>query len=429
MWCSNSGKKTGPAYSQRLILHVDADAFFVSVEQVLRPELAGRPVIVGGEDRGVVSSASYEARRFGVRSAMPIVHARRICPHAVFLPPNFEAYKAFSSRMFAIMGRYSPAVEVTSIDEGYVDLTGTLRLHGAPLWEVASRLLDEIRSTLGINASGGLAGSKTAAKMATNLAKPNGLLYLDPARSHLMLGRLPVGAMPGIGEKAQHVLEAHGISTVGDLAAAPLQLLRRLLGRWGPKAAEIASGKYGSPVFCDEGRAQKSYSMERTLDRDTTDYAAVRGLVRKLAEKVAAKLRADGKAAWTIGLKVRYADFTDVSRSMSLRRATNSNLEILACVEELFNKTISRRSPIRQVGVRISGIDEALFQDDLFRPYSGKGSDLDQVRDMIRGKFGFETVRVSGCTASGAVIPSPSKGPLLGSRLGFTCPEAKRPRA
>jgi len=425
VWLSEFGEQKVTAHSQLLILHVDADAFYVAVEQILRPELVGKAVIVGGEDRGVVSSASYEARGFGVRSAMPIVHARRLCPHAIFLPPNFEAYKAFSSSMFGIMERYSPAVEVTSIDEGYVDLTGTLRLHGAPPWEVASRLLDEIRSTLGINASGGLAGSKVAAKMATNLAKPNGLLYLDPERSHLLLGRLPVGAMPGIGEKAQRMLEAHGISTVGDLAAAPSHLLRRILGRWGPKAAEIAAGRYGSPVRCDEGRAQKSYSKERTLDRDTTDYAAVRGLVRKLTEKIAAKLRADGKAAWTIGFKVRYSDFTDVSRSMSLRRATNSNPEILACVDELISRTISRRSPIRQVGVRISGIDEALIQEDLFTPRSGKTLDLDRVRDAIRGKFGFESVQVSGCTASGVIIPHTAKGPSPASRLRSSCPAAK----
>ena len=179
------------------ILHVDADAFYASVEQVLQPSLKGKAVIVGGGDRGVVSSASYQARRRGVHSAMPIVQARKLCPHAVFLEPNFSAYKEFSMRMFGIMGNYPPIVEATSIDEGYVDLTGTLKLHKAPAWEVAHRMLCEIRSALTINVSGGLAGTKSWAKMATSLAKPNGLLYLEPAQAGIILGFLPASAIPG----------------------------------------------------------------------------------------------------------------------------------------------------------------------------------------------------------------------------------------
>ena len=170
-----SEMKTGIRY----ILHVDADAFFASVEQAVHPELKGLPVIVGGSDRGVVSAASYEARRFGVHSAMPIVQARKLCPQAVFRDPDFQIYTDFSRRMFYIMRNYSPAVEVTSVDEGYVDLTGTLKLHKAPAWEIAHRILSEIRADLDINVSGGLAGTRTGAKMATSLAKPSGLLYLE----------------------------------------------------------------------------------------------------------------------------------------------------------------------------------------------------------------------------------------------------------
>ncbi|MBI5251212.1 MAG: DNA polymerase IV, partial [Desulfomonile tiedjei] len=183
---------------RRFILHVDADAFFASVEQALRPELKGLPVIVGGGDRGVVSAASYEARRYGVRSAMPVAHARRKCPRGIFLHPNFEAYRLFSSRMFAIMGEYSPLVEATSVDEGYIDLTGTLRLHKAPPWEVAHRILCRIRSSLGINASGGLASNRCWAKLATGIAKPNGLLYLESHNAMSFLGRLAVGEIPGV---------------------------------------------------------------------------------------------------------------------------------------------------------------------------------------------------------------------------------------
>src|SRR5271157_5438954 len=201
-----------------LILHVDADAFYASVEQVLQPSLKGKAVIVGGGDRGVVSSASYEARRRGIHSAMPIVQARKLCPHAVFLDPNFHAYKEFSMRMFGIMENYSPVVEATSIDEGYVDLTGTLKLHKAPAWEVAHRMLCEIRSSLAINVSGGLAGTKSYAKMATGLAKPNGLLYLEPEKARIILGLLPAKAIPGVGKKAEEILRRHGIRTVADVA-------------------------------------------------------------------------------------------------------------------------------------------------------------------------------------------------------------------
>lgn len=377
-----------------LILHVDADAFFASVEQALRPQLKGQPVIVGGSDRGVVSAASYEARKFGVHSAMPMTRARRLCPHAVFLSPNFNHYRAFSQKMFQIMRAYSPLVEETSVDEGYVDITGTLRLHRAAPWEVGNRLLCEIRSTLDINVSGGIAGTKTAAKMATGLAKPNGLLYLEPHMAGLVLGRLPVGAIPGVGERAEEILKAQGITTVSDLAAAHPQFVRDLLGQWGEKLIEKASGRDVRPVHAVPADAQKSYSKDRTLAQDTRDYDFIRSVAHELVQKLAGRLRADLRGASTVTFKVRYADFIQESRSMSLKQATDGNKEILECIDRLFWKTITRRTKIRQVGVKLSGIERPALQTDLFDPRGTRRHSKDRLVDVIRGRFGFASVKV-----------------------------------
>ena len=375
------------------ILHVDADAFYVSVEQVLEPSLKGLAVIVGGGDRGVVSSASYEARRVGVHSAMPIVQARRLCPDAVFLGPNFRAYKEFSKRMFGIMRNYSPVVEATSVDEGYVDLTGTLKLHKAPAWEVAHRMLCEIRSALGINVSGGLAKTMSWAKMATELAKPNGLFYLESERAVLVLGFLPAGAIPGVGKKAAEILRREGILTVGDVARASPNLMRRLLGQWGERIVDIASGKDPGQVHSESSESQKSYSKDRTLEKDTDNYHYIRSVARELAERLAAIVRADGKGARTVTFKIRYADFTDVSRSETLKEPVNGNQEILNCLDRLFWKTITRRSRVRQVGVRLSGISAPVHQMNLFDPGRSERHKRDEIVDTIRSRFGFDAVR------------------------------------
>jgi DNA polymerase IV len=380
----------------RLILHVDADAFFASVEQALRPDLKGRAVIVGGSDRGVVSAASYEARRFGVHSAMPIVQARRLCPQAIFLDPNFHAYSEFSRRMFGIMRQYSPLVEATSVDEGYVDLTGTLRLHQAQPWEVAHRLLCEIRSILDIKVSGGLAGTRTWAKMATGVAKPNGLLYLEPRGAATVLGGLPVGSIPGVGKKGQETLQRAGIFTVADLAYAPHDSVTRLLGRWGEQLVEIASGNDCRPVVTERPDFQKSYSKERTLERDTSDYTFIRSVARELGEKLAGRLRVDGKGAATVTLKIRHADFTDFNRSVSLKDPTNLTSEILRLIDLLLRKTVTGPTKVRQVGVKLSGIGQPALQISLFDPKQPLQSRRDEAVDTIRDRFGFESIRVSG---------------------------------
>ena len=386
----------GSIRPKKFVLHVDADAFFASVEQALRPELKGLAVIVGGTDRGVVTAASYEARKYGVHSAMPVVQAKRLCPHGVFLKPTFEAYKQFSDRMFAIMKAYSPLVETTSIDEGYVDLTGTFRLHNAPPWEIADIMLREIRSTLDINASGGLAGSKIEAKMATSLAKPNGLLYLEPNKASVILGALPVQAVPGVGKRASELLKQHGIYTIGDIAKTSRSHMKSILGHWGEKLLEFATGNTFGEVRSQPRECRKSYSKARTLAVDTQDYGSVRHLARKLAEKLAARLREDKIGACTITLKVRYSDFKESSRSMSLREPTDVNARILWCLDELFWKTVTRRTRIRQIGVKLSGIDQPGVQGNLFDPSLPKRQCLDRAVDTIRNKYGFDSVKALG---------------------------------
>jgi DNA polymerase-4 len=265
--------------------------------------------------------------------------------------------------MFSIMRKYSPLVEATSVDEGYVDLTGTLRLHQALPWEVAHRLMCEIRSTLDINVSGGLARTRTWAKMATGLAKR---------------------------------LERAGIFTVADLAGAPHKSMSRLLGRWGEQLIEIASGNDCRPVVAERQDAQKSYSKERTLERDTTDHIFVRSVARELGEKLAARLRADGKGAATVTLKIRHADFTDFGRSISLKEPTNLTSEILKLIDLLLGKTITKNAKVRQVGVKLSGIGHPVLQTDLFDPNLPLHSRRDDAVDAIRHRFGFGSVRVSG---------------------------------
>lgn len=375
------------------ILHVDADAFFASVEQALNPDLLGKPVIVGGSDRGVVSAASYEARTFGVRSAMPMIEARRRCSHAVFLSPNFAAYKDYSRRMFDIMRGYSPAVETTSIDEGYVDLGGTLRLHNAPPWGVAHELLGGIRSALGINVSGGMAGTRVAAKMATGLAKPNGLVYIEPGRELLMLGGLSVGAIPGVGPKAREMLKNNGIHTVAELTEQSPERLRSILGQWGERLAAKTGRSAGAEIRTEPRDLQKSYSKDRTLDKNTRDYKNIRSVARELGEKLAGRLRADSVRGSTITVKIRYADFGEASRSMTVAPATDSTRTILAHIDALLGKAMSRRMPVRLVSVKISGIEHQARQLDLFDSESAPDRSRDRAVDTIRDRFGFHAIK------------------------------------
>ena len=298
----------------RDILHVDMDAFFASVERILDPSLTGKPVIVGGrvEDRSVVSSASYEARRYGVRSAMPIAQARRLCPNGVFLQGHYEAYSEFSRRTFHILRQFTPVIERMSLDDFYLDLTGCRRLHGHPL-DAADRIKRTVFSETQLPVSVGAGSSKLVAKVASGQAKPNGVLFVAPGGEAAFFRNLPLRKLPGIGASTAERLGKFNLSTLGEVAALPKKQLEQLFGTHGTALWERCLGRDDSPVVADPG-LPKSIGRERTFAQDTTDHGAIRALLHMLTEKTARQLREEGLVARRVTVKVRYADFQTATR-------------------------------------------------------------------------------------------------------------------
>jgi DNA polymerase-4 len=291
--------------TERAILHADMDAFYASVEQRDDPSLRGKPVVVGGSTpRGVVSAASYEARAYGIHSAMPSVQARKLCPHAVFVPGRMSVYKRESERIFAIFERFTPAVEGISLDEAFLDLSGTERLFGAPE-RTAERLREAVRAETGLAVSVGLAPVKLVAKIASDLAKPDGLLVVPPGQVAGFLAPLPVGRIWGVGPVAQARLLRADIATIGELARRGDAELVELLGSFGPAAARLARGDDEREV--EPYREAKSYSEENTFERDVADVATMERAIRAHAEAVSRRLRHDGVRARGVRLKLKLA--------------------------------------------------------------------------------------------------------------------------
>jgi len=316
----------------RGIIHFDLDAFYASVEQLRRPELRGRPVIVGGAagsdgrvllTRGVVSAASYEVRRFGVRSAMPLTTALRLCPHATVVPVDFAAYRAKSAQIFAIARSVTPLVEPLSLDEAYLDVTGSRLRFGEPA-QVAARLRDEILATTGLHASFGVAGSKVVAKVASAHEKPRGFVVVPPGEEAAFLAPLPLRALPGLGPAAEAALGSVGVSTLGQLAALPLETVQRRCGRAAGEALwQRAQGRDGSEVT-PPGRP-KSVSREETFAADLDDRDELIARIRELAADVGRRLRAGGWSARTVSLRLRTADFSTLGRQSTLPVPTHAD--------------------------------------------------------------------------------------------------------
>ncbi|MHC2998948.1 DNA polymerase IV [Microbacterium sp. HJ5] len=396
------------------ILHVDMDAFYASVEQLDDPSLQGKPIIVGApEGRSVVSSASYEARRFGVRSAMPVGQALRLCPTATVVLPHFDRYLELSGRVMRIFRDVTPLVEPLSIDEAFLDVRGVRRLWGSPgaiARDLRARVLDET----GLTCSIGVAATKHVAKMASTISKPDGLLIVTEADTAAFLAPRSVRALWGVGPKAAEALEGRGIRTVADVLDSPREVLDRVLGpAMGERIRHLARGIDARSV--DTRRVEKSIGHEETFDEDIADPAILRSELRRLADKVGARLRGAGWEASTIAIKVRYADFSTTSRSQTLPEPTAVGQRIGDAAHDLF-AAVDHHLPIRLIGVRAEKLRTAgsaplaLWDDD------AEWRRIEDALDGAAAKFGRGAVTrgtLLGKARGGGSLPSSPPPPTL----------------
>jgi DNA polymerase-4 len=374
---------------QRKIIHIDMDAFYASVEQKDSPSLKGKPVIVGGgeEKRGVVSSASYEARVFGVRSAMPTSQAKKLCPQGIFLPVRMHRYQEVSERIFAILRDYTPLIEPLSLDESFLDVTGSERLFG-PALEIAREMKKRIKETTGLTASAGIAPNKFLAKIGSDLKKPDGLVEIGPEEIAEFLKDLPVSRLWGVGEATERILKEMGIWWVGQLTTYPAEGLERKLGKFGLGLVALARGEDDRPVT-PESEA-KSLSQEETFTPDLGDLEKMKKILLSQSERIGWELRRERLKGYTIHLKVRYPDFSMVTRSTTLRAPTDQDIEIYQAALRLLNKTEALRKRARLLGVGISNLGhrhgpEQLSLLDCNREKVERST---AAVDRIREKFG-----------------------------------------
>lgn len=376
----------------RIILHVDLDAFYVGVEVARRPELQGLPVVVSGDarSRGVVLSASYEARQFGVDSAMPAARAARLCPNAVFVPPDFKAYSKASKAFMGVLRDYSPLVEPTSLDEAYIDYTGCEPIHG-PAQEAAAAMRERIKDAVGVTASVGIGPSRIIAKVASAAAKPDGVVHVRGGEEAAFLAPMAIRKLPGIGPKAQQRLEAMGIRTLGQIAELSDDFLTQNFGSHGPELRQRVLGRDAGAVW--DGRpANRSISKSTTFGHDHRELADLRSTLLWESEGVAEEVRRQGRRARTITLQVKFADFTNVTRSLTLSQATGSGEVIFQAAASLLERELARdQRPIRLLGVSASNLIDGA-QMDLFGESSEHDS-LDLAIDELRRRFGDDAVR------------------------------------
>jgi DNA polymerase-4 len=382
---------------QRAILCLDMDAFFVSVERTLDPSLRGKPAVVGGRlgGRGVVTSASYEARAYGIRSAMPVAHARRLCPHAIFVPGHMERYREASDGVRTILGEVSPFLEMASIDEAFLDISGTERSLGPPL-EVARQVQGRIRRELGLPCSIGVAENKVVAKVACGRSKPNGLLQVPPGEAAAFLAPLPVRALPGVGPHTAGQLAELRISTCRDLAAAPLLLLQRLLGKHAASLQRRARGIDNAPVTSSRQPA-KSIGRSTTFAQDSRDLAFLRATLYYLVERVGRALRRQGVGASCVTVQVRWADFRTHSHQCTVPHPTCSDAVLYRTAGELLAELLNRRRQrVRLLGVRASQLSLQGVQLPLFLPErvrEVRALDLSRCLDRIRERHGSKSIQ------------------------------------
>lgn len=389
------------------ILHVDMDAFFASVEVARSPHLRGRPVIVGGESRSVVLAATYEARAFGVHSAMPMAQARRLCPQAVVVPPDQAAYRAASTQVMGILGDVTALVEQVSVDEAFLDVSGARRRLG-PATHIAELIRERVRAQVGLPCSVGIGGTKFVAKLASGFAKPDGVLLVPRSATVDFLHALPVGALWGVGERTRESLARWGITTVAQLAEADVATVQRAIGSVsGAHLHDLAWGRDPRPVTPE--RQEKSVGAETTFEVDTSDLAVVGSHLLVLADRCAGHLRSRRLVARTVSIKVRTSDFRTLSRSRTLGVPTDVAREIYLAARELLAAADLAGLPVRLIGVRAEGLSEIASRqmtlDEAVDDGSGARRRAEQAMDEVRHRFGSAAVR-PGAAITSTVRPS-----------------------
>jgi len=384
----------------RTYFHLDMDAFFVSVEELFDPSLKGKPVVVGGRpnERGVVSAASYAARKFGVHSALPLRTAYKLCPQAIFVDGHPDRYRDYSHKVHDVLQSFSPLVEMASIDEAYLDMTGTERLYGPPL-RAAGLLHQRMKAETGLNCSIGIAASRLVAKIGSGQAKPNGVLWVIPGQEPAFLAPLDVRKVPGVGKVTEKQLNALGIRKVGDLARLDETFLEQRFGKWGLALAGKsrgldAGGWFDSEIGEDDG--PKSISHEHTFSEDTTDLAQIESTLARLCEMVGRRLREHRLHARTIQLKLRYSDFSTFTRAHSIGCATDLDTELFEEIRELFRRNWKTEAAVRLLGVHVSSWSEGDEQLNLIgEEKHQKWSQALAAADRLRDKFGEDSVSLA----------------------------------
>ncbi len=367
---------------QRIIAHLDLDSFFVSVEILNDPSLKGKPVYVGGHDRGVVAACSYEARKFGIHSGMPSAQARKLCPQAIALKGTRGEYSRYSRWVTDIIAAKAPLFEKASIDEFYIELTGMDKFFDPLQWTIDLRMLIMEETKLPI--SFGLSSNKMMAKIATNQAKPNGYLQVPFGKEKEFLAPLTVDKIPGVGGHTHDVLKTMGIVTIGDVGKMGEEKLEERLGKWGRDLWQKSFGIHQSPVT--QYHEAKSISSENTFDENKSDTAFLHSELVRLSEKITYELRQSGKVAGCLAVKIRYPDFETTSRQTTVP-FTSADDEIIPVVKDLFNKLYKKGKPVRLLGVRLSELTNEAIQTNLFDD-AGRKSDLYKAIDEVKNRFG-----------------------------------------
>lgn len=373
--------------TQRIIAHFDLDSFFVSVEILNDPSLKGKPVIVGGSERGVVAACSYEARKYGIHSAMPSAKAKQLCPHAIFLKGHRSDYSKYSRWVTQIIASKAPLFEKASIDEFYLDLTGMDKFFKPLEWtiELRKQIIDETKLPI----SFGLASNKMIAKMATNQAKPNGYLHVPFGKEKEFLAPLPVGSIPGVGEQTELILKSTGIDTIKQVSETGMDILEERLGKWGVDLWHKSQGIHTGQVAAYH--EAKSISSENTFEENKTDMQFIRKELVRLTERVCYELRQDGKTTGCVAVKIRYPDFETTSRQTTIPY-TSADDEIIPVIKDLFQKLYKKGQPVRLLGVRLSELTNDAIQTNIFTDTERK-TDLYKAIDEVKNRFGKNFVK------------------------------------